>query len=342
MVQNRAHFAALHSRHDLATSRQVLRPEDFAIPTAGDFVTDNSSDRCEVSAAHEARQLTDEEVLRDYESDWGGSLPGTPHQVAQYLQERARMMSIAALTSRLAAISHWHQAQRFPDPTQSTYVLSALKSITNIPAEAPRRARTLRFEHLEMIDAWLEHQVAQASTAGKLPYLRNRALLLIGFWRGFRSDELTRLIIDNVTLERGRGMTLCLPHTLSNAADDNSLTYRTAALARLCPVAAYEAWIDASQLTSGPVFRSIDRWGTISESALATGSITPLLRGIFRSAGVPDAGAYSSHSLRQGFATWARSNAWDVKMLTEYVGWKNPQSAKRYLDAQDPVPTFRT
>lgn len=47
--------------------------------------------------------------------------------------------------------------------------------------------------------------------AGYLRCRRDTALLLIGFWRGFRSDELCRLQVEHIQAEAGAGMTLfCL------------------------------------------------------------------------------------------------------------------------------------
>ena len=39
--------------------------------------------------------------------------------------------------------------------------------------------------------------------------------------------------------------------------------------------------------------------------------------------------------------TWANSNQWDLKMLMEYVGWKDVRSAMRYIDAADPFAQHR-
>jgi hypothetical protein len=64
-------------------------------------------------------------------------------------------------------------------------------------------------------------------------------------------------------------------------------------------------------------------------------SLIPLLRGLFARAGVEDASEYSSHSLRRGFAGWARASGWDLKELMEYVGWRDVDSALRYLDVPD-------
>jgi integrase len=53
-------------------------------------------------------------------------------------------------------------------------------------------------------------------------------------------------------------------------------------------------------------------------------------------AGIAAANLYSAHSLRRGFANWATANGWDLKTLIAYVGWKDVQSAMRYVDAADP------
>jgi integrase len=135
-------------------------------------------------------------------------------------------------------------------------------------------------------------------------------------------------------------MVLFLPRTKADRSQVGT-TFRAPALSRLCPVSAYEAWIAISGLTEGAVFRNIDRWGNVGDAALHAGSFVPLLRALFRAAGVPAPDSYSSHSLRRGFATWANSNAWDLKMLMEYVGWKDVRSAMRYIDAEDPFAQHR-
>jgi integrase len=104
----------------------------------------------------------------------------------------------------------------------------------------------------------------------------------------------------------------------------------------LCPVEAYLEWTGAAQLTTGFAFRAIDRWGHVSNTRMHSDSLIPLLRAVLLNAGVASVELYSGHSLRRGFANWATSNGWDLKTLMEYVGWKNVQSAMRYVDALDP------
>ncbi|WP_284079360.1 site-specific integrase, partial [Herbaspirillum aquaticum] len=196
-----------------------------------------------------------------------------------------------------------------------------------------------QLEALEQTCAWLEQQREQARQQGRfgelLRHTRDKALLLIGFWRGFRSDELARLEIDRIEAVAGEGMAIYLPRTKTDRSLKGT-SYKTPALSKLCPVTAYLDWLAVSGLKTGAVIRGIDRWGTISEGAVNAASIIPLFRRILKAAGVRDVHLYSSHSLRRGFATWASANGWELRTLMEYVGWKNVASASRYVDSQDP------
>ena len=95
------------------------------------------------------------------------------------------------------------------------------------------------------------------------------------------------------------------------------------------------------RLKSGPVFRSINRWGQLSEKALHPASIIGIIKQCCTRADINEANLFSSHSLRRGFATWANDQGWDTKSLMEYVGWKDVQSAMRYIDAPDPFSQYR-
>ncbi len=164
--------------------------------------------------------------------------------------------------------------------------------------------------------------------------------MLLGFWRGFRGDELTRLRVEHVEAVSGQGMTCFLPFSKGDR-QANGATFRAPALLSLCPVEAYLDWINAGGLDDGPVFRAIDRWGNVSSKGLHINSLIPLLRALLDDAAVPHANEYTSHSLRRGFASWATGNGWDLKTLMEYVGWRDVHSAMRYMEAVDPFSNLR-
>ncbi|MCK4140393.1 site-specific integrase [Ralstonia pseudosolanacearum] len=307
-------------------------------------MTTHDIDRYLEAATRDNTRRSYQSSIRHFEVEWGGFLPASADAVARYLAEHAETLSLNTLRARLAALGQWHQSQGFPDPTKAPHVRKVLKGIAALHPATEKRAKPLQLTQLEQLVAWLDERLTQASATGDTrtyaTHARDKAIVLIGFWRGFRSDELSRMYVEHVEVESGRGMTVYLPRTKADR-NPRGTTFKAPALSRLCPVTAYEAWIVASGMSAGPVFRRIDRWGHVGGEAMHAGSFVPLLRTLFRAAGLPAPDSYSSHSLRRGFATWANANQWDLKMLMEYVGWKDVRSAMRYIDAADPFAQHR-
>lgn len=307
-------------------------------PTLG-LLRMTSVDRYLAAAQRENTRRSYAAATRHFEVEWGGFLPATPDGVARYLADNADHLAINTLKQHLAALAHWHNEHGFMDPTRSPYVHKVLKGIQALHSNVEKQATPLQLNTLERISEWLDHAVDSATAGGDqaavLRHLRDRALVLLGFWRGFRGDELIRLEVEHLQLVPGHGMTCFLPRTKGDRQNLGT-TYKVPALSRWCPVQATTAWLAASGLTTGPLFRRIDAWGHVSERGLHPNSLIPLLRRVLRAAGVADPEGYSGHSLRRGFAGWANANGWDVKALMEYVGWRDVKSAMRYIDGGDP------
>ncbi|CAM5367472.1 hypothetical protein ECAE60S_01437 [Eoetvoesiella caeni] len=283
-------------------------------------------------------------AVRHFEVEWGGFLPATADSIARYLADHAESLAINTLRQRLAALAQWHIDQGFPDPTKTPVVRKVFRGIQSLHPAQEKRAKPLQIEQLKHVVQWLDAAITEAQTSNdrvaELRHARNKALLLLGFWRGFRGDELASLHVEHVEVVAGEGMTCYFPQTKGDRTYQGT-TFKAPALSRLCPVDAYTAWVATAHLTSGPVFRAIDRWGHIGDTGMNTDSLVPLLRTILLDAGIDSPDLYSGHSLRRGFANWASSNGWDLKTLMEYVGWKNVQSAMRYVEASDPFAKHR-
>ncbi|MBB3060077.1 site-specific integrase [Microbulbifer rhizosphaerae] len=278
-------------------------------------------------------------AIHHFEVSWGGFLPATADSIARYLADHAKTLAVSTLRLRLAALAQWHSDQGFPDPTKAPIVKKVLKGIRELHPAQEKRARPLQIEELTALTSWLEHEseaaIATKNHKSSLAHARNKALLLLGFWRGFRSDELCRLQSEFVTVSPGKGLTIFLPRSKGDRQSAGR-EFRVPALSRLCPVSAYEEWIRLAGIGEGPVFRNINRWGHLSEQSLKPNSVSALLRSMLEKSGISILDGISSHSLRRGFANWANSSGWDAKTLMEYVGWKDIQSALRYIDTPDP------
>lgn len=292
-----------------------------------------------LEAAHRPNtQRSYDSALQHFEVTWGGLLPATGDSVARYLADHAGILAVNTLKHRLAALAKWHIEHGFVDPTRAPRVRQVLKGIKAHHGSQERQALPLQLTQLGQVADALEALAAQAavdkSVAEERRALRDRAFMLLGFWRGFRGDDLISLQVEHLTFHSGQGMSCYLAGGKGDRSNAGA-TFKVPLLSKWCPVVAVQKWMEAGELVKGPLFRSINRWGGVSQQPLHPNSLIKLLRTALESAGLDAANAYSSHSLRRGFADWASANGWDVKTLMEYVGWKDPQSALRYIDAKD-------
>jgi hypothetical protein len=150
-------------------------------------------------------------------------------------------------------------------------VKKVLKGIAELHTAAENQARPLQLVQLQQVVQTIESRQCDGSGSGKsaeqLRLARDKALILLGFWRAFRSDELVRLAIEHIRTDPAEGMELFLPTTKTDRSG-RGRSFKAPALRQLCPVAAYEEWISVSGLTEGPVFRAINRWGSLAGGAL--------------------------------------------------------------------------
>lgn len=295
-------------------------------------------DRYLDAATRDNTRRSYQSAVRHFEVEWGGHLPATADSIARYLAQYAGQLAINTLKQRLAALAQWHIEQGFVDPTRAPVVRKVLKGIQTLHPAIEQRAEPLLLTQLAQVLTWLEGAADAARNrgdrGGQLRHLRDRSLVALGFWRGFRGDELIRLQAEHVHIFPGQGMTCFLPRSKGDRQNVGR-TFKVPALSRCCPVTATTDWMAAADLTQGPVFPRVDRWAVIHTESLHPNSFIRLLRRIFTQAGLPSPTDYSGHSLRRGFAAWADANGWDVKTLMEYVGWKDVKSAMRYLDGAD-------
>lgn len=271
--------------------------------------------------------------INHYRYQWGGFLPASSEAVCKYLATYAQSLKVSTLRQRLSALSKWHKDQGFADPTADIDVKRTMKGIAKQHQGVPKQAYPLTFRHLLSICDQLESEKRAAIQAGEhgaiLRTHRDLALILIGFWQGFRSDELSRVSVESVKASRSDGITIFLSHSKTDR-DASGRTYEMDALRAYCPASAYIDWIQASGITSGLVFRSINRWGKLAESGIHKQSIAHILNRVAADL-FPNEPHFSTHSLRHGFADWAVREGWDMAMLMEHVGWRSIESARKYI-----------
>ena len=229
-------------------------------------------------------------------------LPASSADVAAFLAaERDGKKAGNTLKLRVAAIRFLHRAAGLPSPTDTAEVSETMAGIRR-DAPNPRKKRAATLVVLREL---------LAPVADDLRGLRDRALLLTGFAGALRRSELAAITCADLH-RTDRGYELTLPRSKGNqtAAVLVPLPYgRT----ELCPVRALSRWLQAAEITEGPVFRRI--WlppqvnadappplPAIGNEALTPRSIGRIVQTRATAAGFV-AGDFGGHSLKRGALT---------------------------------------
>lgn len=98
-----------------------------------------------------------------------------------------------------------------------------------------------------------------------------------------------------------------------------------------CAVRALRAWLDASEITSGPVFRRVTRTGAVS-SPLTAQSVALIIKRRVKAAGL-DPAAFAGHSLRSGFATQAARDGYRPAEIADVTRHRDQRVLDGYIQA---------
>jgi integrase len=267
--------------------------------------------------AHYVRSNLAENTRRAYLGDlaqfeaWGGSIPASPEILGSYLAARADTMAVATLVRHLASISKAHEARGLPNPTRSELVRATMRGIKRTRGCAQRRAKPLlRDDLLLVLDA----------TDDGLKDIRDRALLLIGFAGALRRSELVGLDVGDIEHVR-QGLVLNLRRSKTDQDGQGRKIGIPFGRSRWCPVVALDAWLSASGIAEGAIFRPVDRHGRVHDFRLSGEAVSLVVRQRVAAAGI-DQSRYSGHSLRIGLATSAAQagvSAWRIKAQTRHA-----------------------
>jgi site-specific recombinase XerC len=192
------------------------------------------------------------------------ALPAAPATVAAFLAAGAQTLSAGALGRRAAAIGAQHRESGLASPVADPAVKAILRNArrTAVPRRVPpQRPATL------------------ISMAGRCPLdpagLRDRALLLLAA-QGLGRVALVGLDVEHLRFT-ATTVELSIGGTHGPGDGGQTRVVRRGTSLATCPVQALRAWLDSSDTRFGPVFRKIDRWGSIEHHRLGTDAVRRIL-----------------------------------------------------------------
>lgn len=273
-------------------------------------------------------------TLRAYESDWRdfgawcrdqnySPLPATLEAVRLYLTDlaTAREMKTSTIKRRLYSIGHFHRLAGHPSPREDS-------SIRSVMAGIRRRNGAKQVGKEPLLKDDLRLMVERLSDG--LTAMRDKAILLLGFFSACRRSELVGLDVSDLEwVDEGLILNLRLTKT-DQDAEGREVGIPYASDEELCPVIAVNEWLQSADINEGPVFRSIDRHGNVSYGALSTASIALIVKRSAKAAGI-DPTNLSAHSLRSGFCTEAAIGGIEERIIMRQTGHKCERVVRGYI-----------
>lgn len=251
------------------------------------------------------------------------ALPASPENVAVYLSSLATAgRKLSTIRRRCAAIAHMHRQAGHDNPAAHTGVRATVSGIARTLGSAPTKKAALTAEVLERVIRKIPID---------LPGLRDRALILIGFAGAFRRSELVALDLADLA-RHPKGIVL----TIRKSKTDQAGAGKSKAIPhgrRLKAVAALDAWLAASGITSGAIFRGVCG-SKVRPDRLCTTQVARIIKARVRAAGL-DPKVFSGHSLRSGFITSAADAGASLQSIADHAAHEKLDTTLGYVQVAD-------
>lgn len=269
---------------------------------------------------------------RAYRADWSdfaawcagyrrSPLPADPETVAGYLADRSRDLKPSTLGRRMATIAQAHRAAGLEPPTRYAKVRLVWAGILRERGMVQSHMRPALTEHIRAMVGHLP-----SSLLG----IRDRALILLGYAGATRRSELVGLDVADLE-EADEGIVV----TIRRSKTDQAGIGRKVGIPygdhpSTCPVAAVRAWLESSGISTGPLFRPVNRHGRVVPVRLSDRAVAEVVKRSLRPAGRP-AGRYAGYSLRAGFITQAAMASVGEREIQDQSSHRSLAVLRRYI-----------
>lgn len=269
---------------------------------------------------------------RAYRSDWAdfvawcaryrrAALPALPETVAYYLADRSARLRVSTLQRRLATIAEAHRAAGHESPNRHARVRLVWQGIRREKGVAQAHKKPTLTKHIRLM---LDH------LPGTLLGVRDRALILLGFAGAMRRSELVGLDVSDLAhADEGLVVTIRKSKT-DQVREGRKVGIPLGGCPETCPVRAAHAWVEASGIEEGPLFRPVNRHGHVLGTRLSGSAVAEVVKRSLKAAG-KSARGYSGHSLRAGLVTQAAMSGVGERSIQDQSGHRSLVVMRRYI-----------
>ena len=280
-----------------------------------------------------------ENTIDAYESDWNdfcdwcryhkqSSFPASSETIVNYINDLADYAKATTIRRRISAISENYNAagQRDTNPCKAWIVKEALIGLTRLKGSVQKGKTPIYWEELEQMVSYMDTTT--------LSGLRDKALLLLGFMGAFRRSEIVGLDVEDI-----RRFPQGIVVTIKKSKTDQTQQGQQVGIPYIKEkdmdaIQALQAWMQAADIHTGPLFRSLLKNGKVSSRRLSDKSVNLLVKKYVALIGL-DPELYGAHSLRHGFATYAALHGIEERLIMKQTRHRSVEMVRRYINEAD-------
>lgn len=250
----------------------------------------------------------------------GAALPCSPETLVAYVVHMEGTYKVSTVHRKVYAIGKAHIDAGFENPVLHKGVKEVLKGLRREKrSEGIKQAPALRLETIRPILKELH-----TSTTNKC--LRDRALILLGFFGAFRRSELVGLKWEDLQ-QVENGYAVEVKHSKTDQEGEGmikAIPFRSEI--ELCPIRALQALKENSSYEY--VFTSITKGDKMRDKPLSSADVSRVVKRYFGE-------GFSAHSLRSGFITEASAKGSSHSQIMQQSGHKDVKTVQRYTRYTD-------
>jgi len=258
------------------------------------------------------------------------ALPADVATLSHYVTHLADLgRKLSTIKHHLAAIHKLHQLHGYQSAISADQVELLLKGIARLKGKRQKQAPAFTRDELrEAIN-----RLDLATPLG----LRDRALLLLGFFGAFRRSELRALDLEQLKFSREHLIIELGKSKTNQFAEAETKAVFYSSDYRYCPIRAVQDWMEQLGRTTGPLFVSLRRVpgqaAVASSARLSEVSINEIVKehlGLLRTGKL-----CTAHSLRVSFVTINVAAGKSNKAIRTQTGQKSDKMIDLYTRIND-------
>lgn len=275
-------------------------------------------------------------TIKAYAADWRifedfcfkhdlSPLPACPEAVAYFLtHEASRGMKVKTIVRRISAIADQHSKMGLLAPSKAPN-----SKVIDAVMQGIRRTHGVAVEKKHPATDDVIIRLIEKVKGDRLGDFRDRALLAFGLASAMRRSEISALSVEDLTFST-RGVIVNIGRSKTDQdGEGHQITIPHGRVIR--PVSLLQDWLEAAEITSGPVFRPIVKGGKRTRNMHLTGNaIARIIKNRACDAGL-DPKLFSGHSFRSGFVTTAGLNNAPLSKIMEQTRHRDVNTVRQYF-----------